>query len=97
MLYTYSVSIYQSDLETFLSLLTKQDDVLLIQDGVLAVLEENPLLKYCLQQQIPLYALIDDVLARGLKDQVSHHIKLIDYGDFVDLTVKHLQQIHWGA
>ena len=97
MLYTYSVSIYQSDLETFLSLLTKEDDVLLIQDGVLAVLEENPLLKYCLQQQISIYALIDDVLARGLKGQVSHHIKLINYGDFVDLTVKHPQQIHWGA
>lgn len=71
--------------------------MLLIQDGVLAVLEENPLLKYCLQQQISVYALIDDVLARGLKDQVSHHIKLISYGDFVDLTVKHPQQIHWGA
>ncbi|WP_193015789.1 sulfurtransferase complex subunit TusB [Proteus sp. FME41] len=97
MLYTYSVSIYQSDLEAFLSLLTKQDDVLLIQDGVLAVLEENPLLKYCLQQQISIYALIDDVLARGLKDQASHHIKLINYHDFVDLTVKHPQQIHWGA
>lgn len=97
MLYTYSVSIYQSDLEAFLSLLTKEDDVLLIQDGVLAVLEDNPLLKYCLQQQISIYALIDDVLARGLKDQVSHHIKLINYGGFVDLTVKHPQQIHWGA
>lgn len=97
MLYTYSVSIYQSDLEAFLSLLTKQDDVLLIQDGVLAVIEENPLLKYCLQQQISIYALIDDVLARGLKDQASHHIKLISYSDFVDLTVKHPQQIHWGA
>ena len=44
MLYTYSVSIYQSDLEAFLSLLTKQDDVLLIQDGVLAVLEELSLI-----------------------------------------------------
>ncbi|MEQ4924465.1 sulfurtransferase complex subunit TusB [Proteus hauseri] len=97
MLYTYSVSIYQSDLETFLSLLTKQDDVLLIQDGVLAVLEGNPLLKFCLKQQIPIYALIDDVVARGLKDQASHHITLVNYGDFVDLTVKHPQQMHWGA
>ncbi|RLR64797.1 sulfurtransferase complex subunit TusB [Pseudomonas aeruginosa] len=97
MLYTYAVSIYQSDLETFLSLLTKNDEILLIQDGVLAVLKDNHLLKYCLEQQIPIYALIDDVLARGLKDQVFHTIKLIDYGDFVDLTVKHPQQIHWGA
>ena len=97
MLYTYSVSIYQSDLDAFLSVLTKHDEVLLIQDGVLAVLEDNPLLIYCLAQQISVYALIDDVLARGLKDQVSHQIKLINYGDFVDLTVKHPQQIHWGA
>ena len=56
MLYTYSVSIYQSDLDAFLSLLTKHDEVLLIQDGVLAVLELNGLLIYCLAQQISVYA-----------------------------------------
>ncbi len=67
MLYTYSVSIYQSDLDAFLSLLTKHDEVLLIQDGVLAVLEDNPLLIYCLAQQISVYALIDDVYTVRLK------------------------------
>lgn len=97
MLYTYSVSIYQSDLEVFLALLTKHDAVLLIQDGALAVVAENPLLRYCLQQQITVYALIDDVIARGLKDQVASSINLINYHDFVDLTVKHPQQIHWGT
>ena len=44
---------------------------------------------------IPIYALIDDIKTRGLNGKVAHNLKLINYDEFVDLTVTYLKTISW--
>ncbi|MCP5693830.1 sulfurtransferase complex subunit TusB, partial [Klebsiella pneumoniae] len=44
---------------------------------------------------IKVYALNEDLIARGLTGQISNDIILIDYTDFVRLTVKHPSQMAW--
>lgn len=67
------------------------DAILLIEDGVY----------YCMQstlnrrlQDMPVYALKDDLLARGIPDEESDTI-LASYEDFVELTTQHDKVINW--
>nr|VFK41130.1 MAG: tRNA 2-thiouridine synthesizing protein B [Candidatus Kentron sp. SD]VFK46283.1 MAG: tRNA 2-thiouridine synthesizing protein B [Candidatus Kentron sp. SD]VFK79977.1 MAG: tRNA 2-thiouridine synthesizing protein B [Candidatus Kentron sp. SD] len=70
--------------------------ILLIEDGVYAALSGTAIadrmsaaLKKC-----GVYALGSDVKARGMDvKKVIDGIKVVDYGDFVDLTVAH-ESIH---
>ncbi|WP_036773590.1 sulfurtransferase complex subunit TusB [Photorhabdus australis] len=95
MLYTVSRSPYQCDFNTIFNLLTGDDDILFIQDGVLAGIEGNHYLPTLISSGITLYALKEDIEARGLFGQVSDKVQVIDYTDFVNLTVKHHQQFAW--
>ncbi|BEC70958.1 hypothetical protein VEE57_26740 [Escherichia coli] len=52
-------------------------------------------LKVCVNAPIKVYALNEDLIARGLTGQISNDIILIDYTDFVRLTVKHPSQMAW--
>lgn len=56
------------------------DAVLLIEDGVYAILKESP--------SQPLYALQEDIEARGLTDKVPQQITLVDYSGFVKLATE---------
>ena len=49
----------------------------------------------CIRDSIKVYALNEDLIARGLTGQISNDIILIDYTDFVRLTVKHSSQMAW--
>ncbi|CAQ82431.1 MULTISPECIES: sulfurtransferase complex subunit TusB [Photorhabdus] len=95
MLYTVSRSPYQCDFNAIFNLLTGGDDILFIQDGVLAGIEANRYLPTLINSGITLYALKEDIEARGLLGQVSDKVQVIDYTDFVNLTVKHHQQFAW--
>ncbi|PQQ40433.1 sulfurtransferase complex subunit TusB [Photorhabdus luminescens] len=95
MLYTVGRSPYQCDFNAIFKLLACGDDILFIQDGVLAGIEGNCYLPTLISCGAALYALKEDVEARGLNGQVSDKVKVIDYTDFVNLTVKHHQQFAW--
>ena len=56
------------------------DAVLLIEDGVYALLATLP--------DRAFYALQNDVEARGLSDRVPEQVKLIGYPEFVELTTQ---------
>lgn len=95
MLHTLSHSPWQCDFEAMLRQLREGDDVLLIQDGVLAGLLKTRFLELLLAAPISLYALEADVEARGLSAQISNSVGRVSYNDFVSLTVKHRNQIAW--
>lgn len=95
MLHTLSHSPWQCDFATLLRTLNAGDDLLLIQDGVLAGIEGGRFLELLLTAPISLYALNDDIEARGLSAQFSNSIDRVGYTHFVSLTVKHRNQIAW--
>ncbi|CAI1878003.1 sulfurtransferase complex subunit TusB [Serratia proteamaculans] len=95
MLYTLGRSPTQCDLPALLRLAAAGDDLLLLQDGVLAGLAGSAHLELLLNAPISLYALKDDLEARGLVGHFSHKITVIGYNHFVELTEKHRSQMSW--
>ncbi|MGA9619607.1 MAG: sulfurtransferase complex subunit TusB [Serratia proteamaculans] len=95
MLYTLGRSPTQCDLPVLLRLAAAGDDLLLLQDGVLAGLAGSAHLELLLNAPISLYALQDDLEARGLVGHFSHKITVIGYNHFVELTEKHRSQMSW--
>ena len=77
------------DLADCLRVYRQKDSLLLIEDGVYAVLKADKL------EGVRCYALIDAIDARGLRNRVSDALTLIDYDQFVDLTVEHKQLCSW--
>ena len=73
--------------------------VLLIQDAVLSAIrgqkgdvEEN--LKTLLESGVSVYALKPDAVARGVaEERIIKGVKLVDYGEWVDLTMEKYQKI----
>ncbi|MEQ4530100.1 MAG: sulfurtransferase complex subunit TusB [Mixta sp.] len=95
MLHTLMSSPFQCDYALLLRMLQPGDDLLLMQDGVLAGLTDSLLLPQLLDTPARLWVLAEDVAARGLTAQISSKIAVIDYNDFVMLTVKQQQQMPW--
>ncbi|MDX7992708.1 sulfurtransferase complex subunit TusB [Xenorhabdus sp. Reich] len=95
MLYTVSRSPYHDDFNAILGLVSDADDVLLIQNGVLLGINDNHYLKALIRSGAGIYVLKEDLDARGLSEQTSNSVQVIDYNDFVGLTVKHQQNFAW--
>ena len=95
MLHTLSPSPRQCDIDALLSMLREGDDLLLIQDGVIAALDGSRFVEILSNAPISLSALKDDLDARGLAGQISAKIDVVGYTDFVNLTVKHASQMNW--
>lgn len=95
MLHTVSHSLYQIDIEALRRSIKTSDCVLLIQDSVVAVISENKHIESLLDMGVTVYALSEDVAARGLISMVDTRIELVNYKNFVKLTAQHLQQMSW--
>ncbi len=95
MLFTLGHSPFHCDLNALLRTVSPGDDLLLIQDGVIAALEGSAALELLLAAPITLSALQDDIDARGLVAQISTRVKRVSYTDFVRLTVKQRGQVAW--
>ena len=87
MLHTLHRSPWLTDFAALLRLLSEGDELLLLQDGVTAAVDGNRYLESLRNAPIKVYALNEDLIARGLTGQISNDIILIDYTDFVRLTV----------
>ena len=73
--------------------------LILLHDGVIGVTQKSkipPVLEELLQTPITIYALISDILARGmdLKD-LRNNIEAVDYEDLVDIFVNNLKIVSW--
>ncbi|WNN44697.1 sulfurtransferase complex subunit TusB [Winslowiella toletana] len=95
MLHTLMNSPFQCDFDLMLRMLKTGDELLMLQNGVLAAIEGSGALTSLLAAPVTLYVLQEDVDARGLSAQISTKVKLVSYNDFVALAVKHPQQMTW--
>jgi tRNA 2-thiouridine synthesizing protein B len=95
MLHTLSHSPWQHDISAPLRLAKESDDLLLLSDGVIAALEGSRFLDILLAAPISVYALKEDIEARGLTGQISSAVVRVSYTDFVRLTIKHAGQLTW--
>ncbi len=71
--------------------LGENDEILLIEDGIYCLLENADRLN-TLNHQI--YALSDDLIARGVKLNESR-AKALSFDEFVALTTRHQKIISW--
>ncbi|CAO98216.1 sulfurtransferase complex subunit TusB [Erwinia tasmaniensis] len=95
MLHTLMTSPFRCDLSAILRLLAAGDDVLLLQDGVIAALDGSAPLEALLKAPINLYVLKEDLEARGLLAQISPRATVVGYTDFIQLAVRNPQQMAW--
>ncbi|TYL42706.1 MULTISPECIES: sulfurtransferase complex subunit TusB [Dickeya] len=95
MLHTLAHSPYHTDLDALLRNIGEGDVILLLQDGVIAALSGVSVNERILTSGVPVYALQEDVAARGLSGQISTTVVLIDYTQFVQLTALHSRQLAW--
>ncbi len=106
LVYLYGFSLRQHDRsESLLKIFNEhikqktKISLILLHDGVIGVTQKSkipPVLEKLLQTPITIYALISDILARGmdLKD-LRNHIKAVDYEDLVDILVNNLKIVSW--
>lgn len=83
--------------EDCLSQLGEGDALLLIEDGVLAALDiayNQQWLQRC-PENVTLYVLRDDLLARGLETAVSPRFQAIGYDGFVELVERYKLSQSW--
>ncbi|MBS0848303.1 sulfurtransferase complex subunit TusB [Citrobacter sp. JGM124] len=95
MLYTFRYSPFHYDITTILRYIQPEDCLLLIEDGVLAGLEDSVPLETLLASSVPVCALKEDIAARGLGARFSSRIPCVSYADFVKLAVEHQQHFAW--
>lgn len=95
MLHTLTRSPWQMDFSGFMRMLVPGDDVLLIQDAVIAGIESSPFLELLQQIPISVHALDNDIIARGLSGQISTSVGRVSYNDFVRLAITHSSQMNW--
>ncbi|CBG91171.1 sulfurtransferase complex subunit TusB [Citrobacter rodentium] len=95
MLHTLRRSPWHSDFSSLLRLLAEGDALLLLQDGVIAAIEGSRYLETLRNAPITVYALQEDIDARGLTGQISDSVVRVSYTDFVRLTVAHASQLAW--
>nr|WP_242521527.1 sulfurtransferase complex subunit TusB [Motiliproteus sp. SC1-56] len=86
---------FQSDcLNSCLRIISPEDALLLIEDGVYAALD-TPRGLASLAPAIPVYALEADCRARGILDQLHASVKPTDDHGFVELTLAYAKSQSW--
>ncbi|SFN44369.1 tRNA 2-thiouridine synthesizing protein B [Izhakiella capsodis] len=95
MLHTLRHSPFQCDFSALLRMLMPGDDLLMLQDGVIAALPSTMAFQALQTSGVTLFALRVDLEARGLVAQISNKVSVVDYNKFVALTVKNPHQMAW--
>ncbi|CUX95769.1 Protein TusB [Candidatus Mikella endobia] len=95
MLYILNYSPYLCDFAAILRTTSINDTLLLISDGVIAGLNNSLALNAINAYSLKIYALKNDIEARGIFPFYFPKIKIISYIEFVKLTENNFQQITW--
>lgn len=92
-LHTVNKSPYTNNtLSSCLKVCAEDDGILLLEDGVFGATSSASIaneLQSLIKNGVKVYALINDLKARGLEDKLPSHIEPIDYDTFVQLTIEH--------
>ena len=75
------------------ALLRSGDAVLFLEDGTYHCCE--PQLLENIKQDVTIYYLKEDLVARGLMNKVEDHANLASYRKFVELCAKHDKTVSW--
>ena len=95
-LHCVTASPHQSSaLSDCLTLTTSTDIVLLLQDGVMAALNQGPWQVMLKTSNCRVVVLEEDLQARGLQGFVHADFQVINMNDFVTLTEEYPTQITW--
>lgn len=70
-----------------------QDDLILIEEAIYGATMHSPLFTALKAHQV--HVLHSDASARGMTSRLSPSYRLIDHGEFVDLTVSHETSLTW--
>jgi tRNA 2-thiouridine synthesizing protein B len=99
MLHTVNKSPFEKNsLETCLRLIDDNSAILLIEDGVYGALKNTSISETVIDAQkiTKIYVLGPDLKARGLdKSSLISNIEIIDYKEFVKLTVENDKVQNW--
>ncbi|RRJ84782.1 sulfurtransferase complex subunit TusB [Aestuariirhabdus litorea] len=99
MLHIINKSLTSSDaLKRCLALTQPGAALLLIEDAVYNCIPNSPGYELLLQhsEAVSLYALTEDLEARGLERLVADPFQRVDYPGFVTLTEQHSKSLSWG-
>ena len=97
MLHIISTSPFQTQaLQHCLRYISQDDEILLVQDAVVAGIVKNTWNEAIKGAGVKIYLLAADLAARGLAEKVDGDIEVVDFDGFVALTVKHESQMKWA-
>lgn len=92
-LHTINKSPYtHNTLSACLKVCIESDGILLLEDGVFGTIPSAPgaeELQVLIKGGVKVFALINDIKARGLEEKLAPNITPIDYNTFVQLTLEH--------
>jgi sulfur relay protein TusB/DsrH len=80
-------------MDTCISILTPDDAILFIEDGVYCCIDDNSI-----KGAVPgfkFYAQLEDLQARGLVGKIRSDIKSVNYDEFVQLCCAHKKVVSW--
>lgn len=69
--------------------ITEGDGILLIEDAVMVATHDN------MKKHLNQYVLLEDLIARGLKSKTNADWTLVDYPQFVALTLEYDKSVSW--
>lgn len=72
------------------------DAILLLQDAVIAAIDENNWCQALKKSGLKIYVLREDVLARGLNKKLTNDFEVVDYNGFVLLSTQCETQMKWA-
>lgn len=98
-LHTINKSPYSnSSLASCIKICSKNDAILLLEDGVFGAIKSAPeseQLQQLMQTGTRVFAIDSDVKGRALADKLITSIEVISYTDFVQLTIEHRSIQSW--
>ena len=87
---------FRSDIELLKNSVSKKDDLIVIQDGVILAIKNNIFFKKTTLNTKKNYVLLNDLYIRGIKIfNISKMFLPINYKGFVILTEDHKKQLIW--
>ncbi|MFC1503047.1 sulfurtransferase complex subunit TusB [Pseudomonadota bacterium] len=97
MLHTITTSPFHTQsLQSCLRYISQDDEILLLQDAVIAGLRENFWCEAIKNSGVKIYLLKEDLLARGIVEKVDDSFDVVDYKGFVSLSTEHETQMNWA-
>ncbi len=89
-------SFERNSLKSCLNTIDDTSIILLIEDGVISAANNvNSYMLADLAADSRVFALQEDIDARGISSKVADNIKLVDYAGFVDLVVEQGTAVSW--